>query len=162
MAMASRTLQRFAARDGLEIPVHVTRPNGQAGPGPAVIMVHGGPYVRGGEWGWSADSQFLASRGYAVIEPEFRGSTGFGHKLFAGSWKQWGLKMQDDVADATEWAVEQGYADRGRICIFGASYGGDFAPMGLAPHPQALLFRGAAAAPHRLPLLLNPRPSGPS
>src|SRR5258708_15636809 len=110
-------------------------------------MVDGGPYVGGGEWGWSADSQFLASRGYAVIEPEFRGSTGFGYKLFAGSWKQWGLKMQDDIADATEWAVKQGYADRGRICIFGASYGGESPPLGDPPHTPLLLFRAARIAP---------------
>jgi dipeptidyl aminopeptidase/acylaminoacyl peptidase len=155
--MASSTLQRFAARDGLEIPVHVTLPKAQAGPPPAVIVVHGGPYLRGGEWEWNADSQFLVSRGYAVIEPEFRGSTGFGHKLFAESWKQWGLKMQDDIADATEWAVKQGYADRARICIFGASYGGYSALMGLARNPELYRCGVALAAPTDLDLIYTAR-----
>ena len=134
--MATREMQRVAARDGLSIPVHVTRPVGQVGPAPTVVMVHGGPFVRGGEWRWYAESQFLASRGYVVVEPEFRGSTGFGFKLFRAGWKQWGLAMQDDIADATLWAIKQGYADPKRICIAGASYGGYAALMGLIRYPD--------------------------
>lgn len=129
--MAKRDLARFVARDGLGIPVHVTRPLGQSGPAPTVVLVHGGPWERGGEWAWYAESQFLASRGYLVVEPEFRGSTGFGFKLFRAGWKQWGLAMQDDIADATRWAIEQGYADAKRVCIAGASYGGYATLMGL-------------------------------
>lgn len=135
-AMARREMQRITARDGLSIPVHITRPNGEPGPKPTVVLVHGGPYLRGGEWRWEADSQFLASRGYVVIEPEFRGSTGFGHSLFAAGWKQWGLAMQDDIADATQWAVKQGYADPKRICIAGGSYGGYATLMGLIRYPD--------------------------
>jgi dipeptidyl aminopeptidase/acylaminoacyl peptidase len=135
-AMAMRSLARFQARDGLSIPVHVTRPVGQKGPAPAVVLVHGGPYLRGGEWDWDPDSQFLASRGYVVIEPEFRGSTGFGDKHFRAGWKQWGLAMQDDIADAAQWAVQQGYADGRRICIAGASYGGYATLMGLIRNPE--------------------------
>ena len=135
-SMARRDMQRIAARDGLSIPVHVTRPVGQNGPAPTVVMVHGGPYVRGGEWKWYAESQFLASRGYVVVEPEFRGSTGFGSRLFRAGWKQWGLAMQDDIADATLWAIKQGYADPKRICIAGASYGGYAALMGLIRYPD--------------------------
>lgn len=101
-----------------------------------IVLVHGGPYVRGGEWQWDGDSQFLASRGYVVIEPEYRGSTGFGYKHFRAGWKQWGLAMQDDVADATTWAIKQGFADEKRICIAGASYGGYAAMMGLVRYPQ--------------------------
>ncbi len=134
--MARRDMQRIAARDGLSIPVHVTRPAGQNGPAPMVVMVHGGPYVRGGEWAWVAESQFLASRGYVVVEPEFRGSTGFGFRHFRAGWKQWGLAMQDDIADATRWAVKQGYADPKRVCIAGASYGGYAALMGLIRYPD--------------------------
>lgn len=132
--MARREFLRFSARDGLSIPVHVTRPIGQNKPGPMVVLVHGGPFVRGGRWSWDAESQFLASRGYTVIEPEFRGSMGFGYKLFRAGWKQWGLAMQDDIADATLWAVMQGYADSKRVCIAGASYGGYAALMGLVKH----------------------------
>jgi dipeptidyl aminopeptidase/acylaminoacyl peptidase len=134
-AMAERTFTRIKARDGLEIPVYITQPRGK-GPFPAVVLVHGGPYVRGGNWEWDAQAQFLASRGYLVIEPEFRGSTGFGLRHFRAGLKQWGLAMQDDVADAALWAVEQKLADRSRICIAGASYGGYATLMGLVRHPE--------------------------
>jgi dipeptidyl aminopeptidase/acylaminoacyl peptidase len=134
--MARREFTRFKSADGLDIPVHVTRPAGAKAPLPAVVLVHGGPYVRGGEWEWDADSQFLASRGYAVNEPEFRGSTGFGFKHFKAAWKQWGLAMQDDLAAATRWAVEKGIADPKRVCIAGNSYGGYAAMMGLVRHGE--------------------------
>ena len=97
-------MHRFAARDGLSIPVLVTHPPGKAeGARPAVVLVHGGPWVRGNHWPWEPEAQFLASRGYVVIEPEFRGSDGYGFKHFQAGWKQWGLAMQDDVADAVQW-----------------------------------------------------------
>lgn len=133
--MAERDFLDFKARDGLRIPVHVTRPQGK-GPWPAVVLVHGGPMARGGEWGWSPDGQFLASRGYVVIEPEFRGGTGFGARHFRAGWKQWGLAMQDDVTDATRWAIAQGLADPRRIAIAGASYGGYATMMGLVKEPE--------------------------
>jgi acetyl esterase/lipase len=134
-AMAGvQDLHRIKTRDGIEIPVYVTRPKGQ-GPWPAVVMVHGGPFVRGGEWAFDPATQFLASRGYLVIEPEFRGSTGYGSKLFKAGWKQWGLAMQDDVTDATRWAIAQGLADPRRIAIAGASYGGYATMMGLLKEP---------------------------
>jgi dipeptidyl aminopeptidase/acylaminoacyl peptidase len=100
-----------------------------------VVLVHGGPFVRGVEWGFSHENQFLASRGYMVIEPEFRGSTGYGSKLFKAGWKQWGLAMQDDITDATRWAIAQGLADPNRIAIAGASYGGYATMMGLLREP---------------------------
>jgi len=134
--MAARDMVRINARDGLSLPVHVTRPNGQKGALPMVVLVHGGPWARGGVWEWDAESQFLASRGYVVIEPEFRGSLGFGWKHFHSGWKQWGLAMQDDVADAALWAVKQGYADPKRVCIAGASYGGYATLMGLIRNPE--------------------------
>jgi dipeptidyl aminopeptidase/acylaminoacyl peptidase len=135
-AMAMRDMVRITARDGLSIPVHLTRPSGLKGVAPMVVLVHGGPWVRGAEWAWHGDSQFLASRGYVVIEPEFRGSTGFGDKLFRAGFKQWGLAMQDDIADATLWAIKQGYADSKRVCIAGASYGGYATLMGLIRYPE--------------------------
>ena len=133
--MATRDFVRIKARDGQIMPLHVTRPPGQ-GPWPTVVLVHGGPQVRGGSWHWDGDSQFLASRGYLVVEPEFRGSAGYGAKLFRAGWKQWGLAMQDDVADATQWAITQGLADAKRVCIAGASYGGYATLMGLIRDPQ--------------------------
>lgn len=133
--MAARDFVRIKARDGQMLPLHVTRPPGQ-GPWPTVVLVHGGPQLRGGSWRWDAQSQFLASRGYLVLEPEFRGSTGYGAKLFRAGWKQWGLAMQDDLADATRWAVAQGLADSKRVCIAGASYGGYATLMGLVRDPD--------------------------
>jgi len=134
--MGMRDLHRFTARDGLSIPVLVTQPAQKStSRRPAVILVHGGPWVRGTRWEWERSAQFLASRGYVVIEPEFRGSTGFGRKHMRAGWKQWGLNMQDDLADALQWAVKQGWVDPERVCIAGASYGGYATLMGLIKHP---------------------------
>jgi dipeptidyl aminopeptidase/acylaminoacyl peptidase len=92
--------------------------------------------VRGTFWQWNAEAQFLASRGYVVVEPEFRGSTGYGEKHFRAGWKQWGQAMQDDVTDALRFAVGKGWVDPARVCIMGASYGGYAALMGLAKDPE--------------------------
>jgi len=134
--MGPRELYYYPARDGLRIPVWVTLPPGGAQKNlPTVMLVHGGPYVRGGSWQWNPEAEFLASRGYAVIEPEFRGSTGYGRHHFEAGLKQWGLKMQDDIADGARWAIAQGYADPQRICIAGGSYGGYATLMGLLNDP---------------------------
>ncbi len=128
---------RYKARDGREIPALLTLPAGGAKKNlPLVMLVHGGPYVRGNHWGWNAQTQFLASRGYAVLEPDFRGSRGYGQAHYRAGWKQWGLAMQDDIADGARWAIAQGYADPQRICIAGGSYGGYAALMGLVNDPD--------------------------
>ncbi|MEQ1516524.1 MAG: prolyl oligopeptidase family serine peptidase [Usitatibacteraceae bacterium] len=136
--MARREMRRIPARDGLSIPIHITRPRADASTMPlaTIVLVHAEPYSRGGEWRWYAESQFLASRGYLVIEPEYRGSDGFGASYQRAGFKQWGLKMQDDIADATEWAVKQKLADSSRICIAGRGYGGYAALMGLIRYPE--------------------------
>lgn len=138
--MALMDLVRVKARDGLVIPTWVTLPRGaeklEKKNLPLVVVVHGGPWARGHAWGWERDAQFLASRGYAVIQPEFRGSTGYGAKHFKAGWNQWGLAMQADVADVTRWAIAQGIADPGRIAIMGSSYGGYAAMMGLVTDPD--------------------------
>ncbi|MBL8308483.1 MAG: S9 family peptidase [Rubrivivax sp.] len=144
--MATLDFARFAARDGRGIPVWITTPAVPPAGGtkpPAVVLVHGGPWVRGGHWHWDPMPQFLASRGYVVIEPEFRGSTGFGSAHFRAGWKQWGRAMQDDVADAVLWAADKGLIDPKRVCIAGASYGGYATLMGLVRHPE--LYRCGAA-----------------
>ncbi|MCV2352847.1 alpha/beta fold hydrolase [Paucibacter sp. B2R-40] len=135
--MATVDLHRIKARDGRDLPVWLTQPPGsKAGqPLPAVVLVHGGPWARGGHWQWDAMAQFLASRGYLVISPEFRGSTGYGSAHYQAGWKQWGQAMQDDVADALLWAQKQGLASD-KACIAGASYGGYSALMGLVRHPE--------------------------
>jgi dienelactone hydrolase len=135
--MGSTDFVRFKARDGLEVPLYITMPAGDKKTQlPTVVLVHGGPHVRGHEWGWDAEAQFLASRGYVVLQPEFRGSTGYGSKLFRAGWKQWGLGMQNDLADAVKWAVDKGFTDNKRVCIAGASYGGYAAMMGLVNDPE--------------------------
>jgi dipeptidyl aminopeptidase/acylaminoacyl peptidase len=128
---------RYAARDGMTIPALLTLPRGVEPKNlPLVLLAHGGPYVRGIDWGWARDRQFLASRGYAVLEPDFRGSMGHGWKLFRAGWKQWGLGMQDDLADGVADLVKRGVVDKNRVCIAGASYGGYATVMGLIQHPD--------------------------
>jgi dipeptidyl aminopeptidase/acylaminoacyl peptidase len=138
--MGTKDLVRYKARDGLVVPAYITMPPGDVKKNlPMVVMVHGGPYTRGGYWEWKRETQFLASRGYVVLEPEFRGGTGFGAHHFSAGWKQWGLAMQNDIADGARWAIAQGIADPKRICIAGGSYGGYAAMMGLVNDPD--LFR---------------------
>ena len=133
---------RYKARDGLEIPAYVTIPRGSSGKNlPAVVMIHGGPWVDGDSWGWNPEVQFLASRGYAVLQPNYRGTTRYGYKHWSSSFRQYGLSMQDDVTDGVEWLVKEGIADPDRICIYGGSYGGYAAMMGVAKTPD--LFRCA-------------------
>jgi dipeptidyl aminopeptidase/acylaminoacyl peptidase len=129
---------RIKARDGLELPVYYTLPPAAFGSKglPTVVLIHGGPWVRGSRWGWDAQAQLLASRGYLVIEPEFRGSDGYGFRHMMAGWKQWGRAMQDDITDAVDWAVRQGLADSRRVCAAGASYGGYATLMALAREPE--------------------------
>jgi dienelactone hydrolase len=131
-------------RDGLDMPAYLTLPPGERKTQlPLVVLVHGGPWARGASWAWNGEVQFLATRGYAVLQPEFRGSTGFGQRHFRAGFKQWGLAMQDDLADAARWAIAQGVADASRVAIAGASYGGYAALMGLVKDPE--LFRCAVS-----------------
>ena len=141
----TRSFHRVKMRDGLVIPVYVTSPAGASAtdPLPAVMLVHGGPWVRGADVNWDAEAQFLASRGYRVIQPEFRGSQGYGGNLFRAGWKQWGLAMQDDLVDSVRWAATQKLVDPARVCIYGSSYGGYAALMGGIASPG--VYRCAAS-----------------
>ncbi|MCP1469991.1 dipeptidyl aminopeptidase/acylaminoacyl peptidase [Sphingobium sp. OAS761] len=115
---------RYKARDGLEIAAVLTVPAGRDPRNlPLILMPHGGPFARDAEeWDWWV--QFLAWRGYAVLQPNYRGSSGYGTAFAEKGEGQWGLSMQDDLNDAVDWAVQQGLADPKRVCIVGASYGG--------------------------------------
>ena len=115
---------RYKARDGLDIAAVLTVPAGrEARDLPFILMPHGGPFARDSEtWDWWV--QFLAWRGYAVLQPNYRGSSGYGTAFAEKGEGQWGLSMQDDLNDAVDWAVKQGIADPKRVCIVGASYGG--------------------------------------
>jgi dipeptidyl aminopeptidase/acylaminoacyl peptidase len=135
--MARQTFHRIKARDGADLPVWVTIPAGSDSHArAAVVLVHSGPWSRGGAWGWSAEPQFVASRGYVVIQPEFRGSVGYGDRHFRAGFRQWGQAMQDDLSDALQFAVKQGWVDPSRVCIAGGDYGGYATLMGLAKRPE--------------------------
>lgn len=135
--MAKTEVYRYAARDGLSIPATLTLPRGaQQKNLPLIVLHYGGPWARAIDWGFDANVQFLASRGYAVFMPAPRASTGFGWKHFRAGWKQWGLAMQDDVTDGVRELIKRGVADPKRICIAGASYGGYLTMMGLAKDPD--------------------------
>ncbi len=129
----------YRTRDGLTIEAYLTLPNGltpdTAHNLPVVINPHGGPWARD-SWGYSSEVQFLSNRGYAVLQMNFRGSTGYGRKFLEASYKQWGLRMQDDITDGAEWLIAQGIADRKRIAIYGGSYGGYAVLAGLAFTPD--------------------------
>lgn len=143
--MAHRKPIRYIARDGLEIPAYLTLPTGATDTKPPlVVIVHGGPFVRGFYWGFDQEAQFFASRGYAVLEPEYRGTPGYGRKLLISGFKQWGLAMQDDITDGVEWLIKQGIVDKDRVCLFGGSYGGYATLWGLIKTPD--LYRCGVAS----------------
>ena len=124
------------ARDGLTLPSYLSLPPGRVSEGlPLVLLVHGGPWARD-HWGYSAYAQWLANRGYAVLQVNFRGSTGFGKAFLNAGNGEWGVgAMQHDLSDAVRWAVAQGIADPEKVCIFGGSYGGYATLAGLAFTP---------------------------
>lgn len=140
-----RSFHWIQARDGLGLPVIVTHPPGSkpTDPLPAVVLVHGGPWVQGPSTLWDPEAQFLATRGWRVLEPQFRGTTGYGARHYGASFKQWGRSMQDDLADAVAWAAREGMIDPKRVCIYGASYGGYAALMGPVRDPG--VYRCAAS-----------------
>ena len=134
--MAEMKPIRFKSRDGLEIRGYVTLPHGKEPKGlPLVVHPHGGPWSRD-SWGFNPEIQFLASRGFAVLQMNFRGSTGFGRQFLEASFGQWGGTMQDDIADATRWAIDEGIADPRRVAIYGGSYGGYATLCGMTKTPE--------------------------
>ncbi len=126
----------FTARDGLQIHGYLTLPLGRPGRNlPTVLHVHGGPWARD-SWGYRAQTQFLANRGYAVLQINFRGSTGYGREFWKASFRQWGAAMQDDLSDGVHWLIDQGIADPDRVAIYGGSYGGYATLAGLCFTPD--------------------------
>ena len=126
----------YAARDGLTIHGYLTLPvEAEAKNLPVVVNPHGGPWARD-RWGFNPEVQFLANRGYAVLQTNFRGSTGYGRTFWEASFRQWGLKMQDDITDGVNYLIEQGIADPQRVAIYGGSYGGYATLAGLAFTPD--------------------------
>ena len=114
----------YKTRDGLTIHGYLTLPRGVAAKNlPVVVNPHGGPWARDG-WGFNPEVQFLANRGFAVLQMNYRGSTGYGRQFWEASFKQWGKKMQDDITDGVNWLIQEGIANPQKIAIYGGSYGG--------------------------------------
>jgi len=136
--MATKQPFDFSARDGMKLQGYVSYPPGDetAKHLPMVVYVHGGPYGVRDDWDYDSYVQALATRGYAVLQVNYRGSGGYGYAFEKAGWREWGGKMQDDVTDATKWAIAQGIADPARICIFGGSYGGYAALEGAVKEPD--------------------------
>jgi dipeptidyl aminopeptidase/acylaminoacyl peptidase len=128
---------QYRTRDGLTVHGYLVLPNNykEGQKIPFVVNPHGGPWARDA-WRFNAEAQFLANRGFGVLQMNFRGSTGYGKSFLTASYKQWGLKMQDDVTDGTHWLIKQGFADPKKICIYGGSYGGYTTLMGLVKEPN--------------------------
>ncbi|HEY0662472.1 MAG TPA: S9 family peptidase [Lysobacter sp.] len=144
----------IAARDGLPLHGYVTSPKGSSGKNlPMVVMPHGGPYHTQDVWGFNEEVQMLANAGYAVLQVNFRGSDGYGRAFREAGAKQWGGTMQDDLTDATRWAVQQGIADSKRICIYGASYGGYASLMAVAKEPGLYQCAAGYVGVYDLPMM---------
>jgi dipeptidyl aminopeptidase/acylaminoacyl peptidase len=127
---------QYQSRDGLTIHGYLTLPKGVPARNlPVVVNPHGGPWFRD-SWGYNPEVQFLANRGYAVLQVNFRGSTGYGRKFWEASFKQWGKAMQDDITDGVKWLIKEGIADPKRIGIYGGSYGGYATLAGLTFTPD--------------------------
>jgi len=149
---------RYKSSDGLEIPAYLTLPKGVPGKGlPMVVFPHGGPWGRDG-WGYNPIAQFFANRGYAVLMPNFRGSTGYGKKFLNAGNGEWGRKMQDDITWGVKYLTAQGTVDPKRVGIMGISYGGYATLAGVAFTPD--LYRAAvdSAGPVNLITLLEATP----
>lgn len=125
----------YPAPDGLRVPAFLTLPDDKKEPKPLVVLIHGGPTARD-YWSWNAEVQILAAHGYAVFQPQFRGSSGFGRRYEEAGFGQWGLAMQDDITAGVRYLIQQGSVDPKRICIAGSSYGGYAALWGLAKTPE--------------------------
>lgn len=135
-ALAQMQPVQYTSRDGYTIHGYLTLPKGQDARNlPVIVNPHGGPWARD-YWGYAPDVQFLANRGYAVLQMNFRGSTGYGKDFLNAGNKQWGKKMQDDITDGVHWLVAQGIADPKRVAIYGGSYGGYAVLAGLAFTPD--------------------------
>jgi dipeptidyl aminopeptidase/acylaminoacyl peptidase len=157
-ALSPMTTVRYPSSDGLEIPAYLTLPKGLEGRNlPLVVVPHGGPWARDG-WGFNTLAQFLANRGYAVLQPNFRGSTGYGKAFLNAGNMQWGDLMQDDITWGVRHLIAEGIADPERIGIFGGSYGGYATLAGLAFTPDLYAAGVSLVGPSNLLTLLEAIP----
>ncbi len=133
--MQPMQLLHYPSFDGLSIPAYLTLPGHPAKPAPLIVLIHGGPQARD-HWGWHQDVQLFAAHGYAVFQPQFRGSRGFGKHFEEAGYGQWGQAMQADITAGVRYLIDHKIADPDRICIIGGSYGGYAALWGLAQTPD--------------------------
>ncbi len=148
----------FTARDGLVIHGYVTfPPDGQRAGLPTVLNVHGGPWARDA-WGYDAEAQWLANRGYLSVQVNFRGSTGYGKSFVNAGDREWGARMQDDLTDAVAHAVAEGWADSKRVAIYGGSYGGYAALAGATFTPEVYCCAVDIVGPSNLKTLIETVP----
>lgn len=149
----------YTARDGMRIPAYLTTPKGVPAKNlPTILVIHGGPWVRD-VWGFNSEAQFLANRGYAVLQPNYRGSTGYGKKFLNAGNKQWGTgAMQHDLTDAARYLVSEGIADPRKVAIYGGSYGGYATLAGLAFTPEVYAAGISYVGPSNILTLLNSIP----
>lgn len=144
------------ARDGEALHGYLTLPHGAAGRRmPLVLLPHGGPHGPRDSWGFNPEVQFLANRGYGVLQINFRGSGGYGRRFESLGYRNWGTTMIDDMTDAVQWAVDQGIADPGRICTYGASYGGFAAMQSVVREPDRYRCAISYVGVHSLPLMFR-------
>ena len=162
-ALTEYTLARmepiqFVARDGLIVHGYLTLPP-QAEPRnlPLVLNVHGGPWSRD-RWGYNPEAQWFANRGYACLQVNYRGSVGYGKEFANAGIREWGARMHDDLVDAVEWAIARGYADRTRVAIFGGSYGGYAALVGVTCTPDVFCCAVDIVGPSNLITLIRSIP----
>jgi dipeptidyl aminopeptidase/acylaminoacyl peptidase len=146
------------ARDGLEMPCYVTKPLNATGAVPLVVLVHGGPWARD-DWGYDAEAQWLSNRGYAVLQVNFRSSTGFGKSFTSKGNLEWGRKMHEDLLDAVQWAVKEGIADPAKVAIYGGSYGGYAALWGATQSADVFKCAVDIVGPSNLETLLASFPA---
>ena len=147
----------YSARDGLTVHGYLTFPPGERRSLPAVLLVHGGPWYRD-VWGFHSEAQWFANRGYLCIQVNYRGSTGYGKQFLNAGDKQWGAAMHDDLIDAVEWVVAQGYADPDRIAIYGGSYGGYAALVGATFTPDVFCCAVDIVGPSNINTLIESIP----
>lgn len=154
--MQPRTPLTFKTRDGVTLHGYLTMPAHAAGTKPPmIVMPHGGPHGPSDSWYFNNDAQFLASRGYAVLQVNFRGSGGRGVNFERAGYRQWGAKIQDDLIDGIKWAIGQGNVDGARVCAYGASFGGYSALMLAAREPQLIKCAVGYAGVYDLKLILS-------
>lgn len=154
-AMASVSPFSLVARDGTNMYGYLTLPKGGTKDLPLVVYPHGGPHGVRDHWRFDSDAQLLANRGYAVLQLNFRGSGGYGREFMYAGYGKWGAEMQDDITDATRWAIQQGIADKDRICIYGASYGGYASLMAVTKEPDLYQCAVGYVGVYSLPMMFE-------